>query len=315
MGICIIILAGYEVQRHLYGIRFLSKLGIDRIYILYDNINPEYKKVVEGKAENIYSKVSEVFDAELKGCNPRDMVNLFRIFTYIMLKHRTSEIYIDLTNTTKQALLAATVFSTAFGIKMYYVTPAKYVPIDIRIEETFSKLKKDTELSNILFSQWGKSENFREVYEKYFEALKTKYIQKVEEMYETRAGEVIEEVPLTGNLIKLDEISDLDKKILSTLFHIDEKKEIVTITELSRRLGMEGKRNMAIVGYRIRQLERWRFVKVERGKVEDGKFIVTERGKLTKITLTDFGKGFISGIKDFEEELKSKSQKFIPSPY
>jgi hypothetical protein len=314
MGICIIVLTGYVVQRHLYGIRILSKLGIDRIYILYDNINPEYKELVKDKADDIYKKVSMVFDTELKGCNPRDMVNLFEIFTYIMLKHRSSEIYIDITNTTKQALLAATVFSTAFGTKMYYVTPKEYVPINKRIEKTFSELKEDTELSNILFSQWGKSENFHEVYKKFFNALTEKYIKKADEIYETRGGEYIEEVPLTGNLIKLDEISDLDKKILSTLFHIGEK-EIVTITELSRRLGMEGKRNIAIVGYRIRQLERWRFVKIERGKVEDGKFIVTERGKLTKITLTDFGKGFISGIKDFEEELKSKSQKFIPSPY
>jgi hypothetical protein len=281
--VCVIILTGYERDRHLFGIKYLSKLGIDHVYILYDNVHPDYQKNAKENAEYIKNSISNLFKTELRECNPQDIKDLIRNFTYIM-KSVNSELYIDVTNFTKESYLASSVFSLAFGAKMYYVTPKEHASIDVRVNKIFSKLKKDSELFNKFNSSFLRKQD-KDIYDEYsnfLDFLKEKYVEEVKNYYKNRTPLDLQVIPLAGKII---ELTDILEKILITIFQIG---NIKTISELTQHLGLEGKRNMAKVGYQIRQLEKWGLIEVK-------------RTKKTEIKLREFGKGVVMGLLDFKK--------------
>jgi hypothetical protein len=287
MGICLTILVGYEKDRHLFGIRHLSKLGINRIYLLYDNIHYDYQKYAERNVKSIWASVSKLFETESRGCDPRDITDLARNFTYIMGKNEPSELYIDVTNSTKEAYMTAAVFSMAFGAKMYCVV-GDFIPLDARIDSVFRILEDDKELID-KFSQRVQGKDNRDEYKTFLTLLREKYKEGVEKQHEERKANYVRVIPLTGDLVK-SAMSDLDEKILLTILKIEqEKSRVESIAELAQHLGFREKSDIASVGYRIRQLENWGFIKAE-------------RNKRTKITLSELGKGFAMGLLELKSE-------------
>lgn len=296
MGICPVVFVGYERDRHLFGINYLNKkLGIDRVYLLYDNIHPEFQKIAEKNVEYISSVLNSFFiEYNVMGCNPREIADIVRRLTYIMYKSKHSELYMDITHCTKEFVLASSFFAGGFGAKMYYVS-SKRASIDRRIEEVFSELNDDPEFLSEFSKNLVKilNEEGKNTYQLALsissfalDFIKEKYTGKVKERYRERVPTDVK-ISLAGNLIDLND--DL-KKLLLTLYQVD--RPVKTIAELTHLLGLKGKRNMAKVGYRVSLLEKWGLVK-------------TKKTRKTETTLTEFGRGVAMGLLDIKKESSS----------
>jgi hypothetical protein len=286
--VCIVILVGYERDRHLYGIKELSKLGIDSIYILYDTAHEEFRKIVEPNAVYIRDSASYFFKAYLRECDPTNITSIVRELTYISKKEHPSELFIDVTNFTKESYLSSFIFAILFGARLYYVAPEKYEPINQRIESVFAELRNDSDIIDKFKEIVGKQRNrIEENLNNFLKIIEKKYMEKVKARYRRRPPSSVKMVSLAiKGLIKL---TDKHEQILRTLL---EKGAMKTIAQLTQDLGMKGKRDMAKVSYRVRQLEKWGFVTISKTKEK-------------AISLSAFGKGYSLGICDFDKR-KSK---------
>jgi len=279
MGICIVILAGYERERHLFGIKELSKYGIDCIYVLYDNVHPEFQEITEPNAIYIKDSASPFFKTYVRGCNPRDFVSIIQELSYIYKKESPSEIFIDVTNFTKESYIAAFTFSILFGARLYYVLPEKYEPIDVRIGKIFSELRSDAEIIS-KFKEVVQIENnsLQNYLNDFFDVIEKKYKEKVKEQYKFREPTSIQVIPL--KIKGLVELTPEHEEILKIL---RERGYVSSIAQLTKALQKSGKNAEAMVGYRLRQMKDWGFIE-----------ITGERKK--EISLTELGRGYANGL-------------------
>ena len=130
MGVCIAILIEHdERDRHIMGITqgILPQLKrqIDSIYILYDNVHPDPGEVRKSNALYLEKTISHLFPVCLRGFNPTDTVNVVQELTYISRKESSSELLIDVTNSTQEFYLVASAFSKLFGSCIYFVALEK----------------------------------------------------------------------------------------------------------------------------------------------------------------------------------------------
>lgn len=295
MAISIIILVGYEKARHLFGIKELTKLGINSVYIFYDKIHEGYKEIATPTAHDIKESISTFFNVQTIGCDPRDFVSVVRELTYVMKKEEPSELFIDVTNFTKESYLASSAFAILFGAKMYYVAPEEYIPIGVRIKRVFQALRDDSDIvrkfHEIISLKKEKEQEEERLIDDFLSLIEEKYTKKVKDVYEGRKPKEVKEIPLT--LGKVIELTDDHEKILLTLL---KKKHVETITELTQCLGMVERKDMAKIGYRIRQLEEWGFVKAE-------------RTRKTEISLSEFGQGYSEGLEKYLQEKLQREEK------
>jgi hypothetical protein len=293
MGICLIILIGYEIERHLFGIKELSKYGINCIYVLYDNIHKEFQEIMEPNAHCIKDVASPFFKTHVRGCDPTDFENIMQELVYIYKKEALSEIYIDLTNFTKESYMAAFTFSVLFGARLYYVLPEKREPVDVRIEAVFSKIKEELKNDVKIIDKFKKIAHVEDsLISNYLEdilnIIEKKYKEKVREQYEFRKPTSIQIPPL--KIKGLIELTPEHEEILETL--LERGGSASSITQLAKALNKIGKANEAMVGYRVRQLKDWGFVE-----------LTGERKK--EISLTMLGRGYAKGLSAFKHETKN----------
>jgi hypothetical protein len=282
MGICLVIPVGYELERHLFGIKELSKYGIDCIYVVYDNANEDFKEIALNNAEEIERSISKLFKTYMRGFNPRKFEEIIRELVYIRKKEASSEIYIDITHSTKESYLAAFTFSILFGAKLYHVLSEKQ-SINVRIKNAFSELKKDLKNDAEFISKF-KKEDLEDV----LNIIEERYKEIVIKQYKSRKPISIQILPLEiKGLIKL---TPEHEEILETLLEIGGSAS--SITQLAKALNKIGKADEAMVGYRVRQLKDWGFVE-----------LTGERKK--EISLTMLGRGYAKGLSAFKHETKN----------
>jgi DNA-binding HxlR family transcriptional regulator len=279
MGICIVILAGYERDRHLFGIKELSKHGIDCIYVLYDDVHPEFREIAEPNAIYIKDSASPFFKTYVRGCNPTSFESIIQELTYIYKKESSSEIFIDVTNFTKESYIAAFTFGILFGARLYYVLPEKHEPIDIRIGKVFSELRNDAEIiskfKEIVHIEDSLMQNYLN---DFFHIIEKKYKEKVKDQYKFREPTSIQVIPL--KIKGLVELTPEHEEILKIL---QEKGAVSSIAQLTKALKKSGKNAQAMVGYRLRQMRDWGFIE-----------ITGQRKK--EISLTELGRGYANGL-------------------
>jgi len=282
VGLVPILLVGYDYQRHLYGLSKLSQRGIDRVYVLYDCKNEEFGRVAEENARKIREAASNYFFLEASpiGYNPQDYIDAIKTYTKILSKEKEeSQLTFDVTNTTKESLLASFHFGSIFGSGLYYVEATKHTSLNKRVSDVFDELKSDERLLEE-FSQRNEIG-----FKKFMDHLKTRYLDTVILQYENREpGEIRELLPSLPRA----EIEARHNQIIISLHEpantIAELTDRVTKSSKDHELaGKTESQAQASVNYYLSQLEKWGFVKAE-------------RGRRTTIVLTEFGEGYRRGI-------------------
>ena len=288
LGLVPIVLVGYERERHLYGLKKLTDRGISRVYLLYDNVHESWRTIAQPNANALRDAIATFFDVELTGWNPQEFIDAIRVFTYILKREPpNNRLIFDLTNTTKEAFLASTLFGVMFGTGAYYVAPSEYSSTSERVSNTFDLLKKDKDLHARFHSYRDRSQV--EPFSSFIDLLKPKYLELVRLEYEKRSPGKLKELPPILPSVRLEQ---LHENIIMGL-----KDPADSIAELSIRLGLVAQstaepdkaRAQARVNHYLGQLEKW--------GIAD-----TIRGRRTRISLTDFGVGYRLGLEQISQK-------------
>lgn len=305
MGICVVVPVRHERDRHLFGIKELSKQGIDCVYLLYDDVHEKCRNVAKRNVDYIRERVSSFYRTEIVGCDSTSIADVTRALTYVMKRELGSEIYIDITDFAKEAYIVFSAFAVLFGARLYYVVPKERKTVDEVVREVFYEVEEDLEVLKRLedVKKAQDEVSLKEKLKEFFEVLQLKCIEKiVEKQASQEAYEVKLLPPRSKGLIEwakegrergYEEILEVlvDKGSVKTIAQLVE--ELLKKKGLDNVSEKEEKKEEAKVGYRLRQLEEWGFVRISK-----------EREK--KIALTEFGIGFVMGLRKARQSDRSE---------
>lgn len=293
MDIIPLIILGYERDRHIAGLHFLTAKRplnkIPKIYIAFSNQEP-YRSIAEENAkyiENLTPLVCPGASVEKVTFNSFSLEHITELISSVIERERCkegeAEVWIDLTSTTKEVIALSTFF-TLFGVRIYWVTSPLVkgeTRIKQRIIECFSTIKQSyldsldklvTDIENAR-SQKGK----REKLEKFFEETAEKYLRATMEQYKTRKAIHMVEMPIrtferSRALLKSIRLKEIHRKLL-----LDLKAKDLALKEIQQK---NRKQSQMALRYSLMQLGSLGFVKIR------------ER----RYGLTGIGRGYAAGI-------------------
>jgi hypothetical protein len=317
VGICPIVLVGYERKRHIYGLQQLFGKGIDYVYLVYDNVHEEYREIGEKNAKELERLLREFLGDKVEsvGCDPVNFESVIKVLTYIYKRNPKSKLYIDITHFAKEAYIAVITFSILFGATPYYVSPKEHRPITTRIEETFKIVEEDEEVfkkfREVVSKDLSSEEELRQAFLELLSCIREKYEDYVIMEHARRMPGSWVFVPL-GREERLIELAPVHEQILSTIYELERsgKEGSIPVAELIEKLdekarggGVEGLKReetqsdrafRSMVNYRLQQLRSWGFVELE--------VIGSRRG--SKVSLTKLGRGYAMGLEYFEKRAR-----------
>jgi len=246
------------------GVRLLvSQLNVPvhRIFILY---GPRDKRCFEGapaikKNGEAVAQALDFWKPTILEWNPLDPQNVAATLTQVISEARmedeNEEIFIDISSTTKTAIVVSVLFTTLFGLRPYYVKSSGSYALHQRAIRVCDRVFGDNsnlkEIKRILENR-GVSEDSR------MRALKENLIKAYEKAnYELQAdseGVSIIEAPRMGRIVV--NFTKLDKKVLTKL----STGQFETLTVLAKDLHT----SESAVGYSIGKLTIWGLVKGKR---------------------------------------------------
>jgi len=209
-----------DVYRPLFGIRHFFQKGIEKVYLLYNNLDNFYGELSRKNAEELKKKLEGLIEVEMVGINPEDFDKCLSTLCEILRHEKRKKVYIDVSSTTKIACAVSCAVATLFDVIPYIVIPEEEEEITksyIRIIEK-KKYRRGIDIKEIPVI---KAEKF--IDEKELKILKTLRKYKVKS-----ASELLQKLslPVTkGELTKL-------KYVLEKLEH----KKLISTRKLGRTL-------------------------------------------------------------------------------
>jgi len=249
---------------------------------LYDSANEEFERVAERNALNVKNAASKYLFIETIpiGYNPQNYVDAVKTYTKIIVKEKEESLLtFDVTNTSKESLLASFHFASIFGSGLYYVEATQHTSLNKRVKEAFDELKEDKALQET-FSQRNEIG-----FQRFMETMKSRYLETVIQQYENRQpGEIRELLPTLPR-------ADIEARHNQIILALHQPAStIAELTERVRKFSMDRElvdktesQAQASVNYYLSHLEKWGFIRAD-------------RGRRTAIVLTDFGEGYRQGI-------------------
>ena len=283
MPASVVIPVGYDLRRHVDGIRSILKIGVESIYILQDAFNPGYTDISKKNAARLADEL-KLLNPQIRGFNPQDPLSVIKELSYIKeLENemgRKADLYVDITSTARDVFIVSSCFASLFGVRIYFVPPTHHFPVTVQSKYALLELSKDTQVieffRNIILRSDEKTE---EKLAGFLSFIAGRYPSTVMDRIAERGGKEASVFDMAhGNI----DLTEMDKHILLAL---GKKGEFPSIKALAEDLGYNDRNSRAMVAYRVRRLNEWRFIeKSGRRKI--------------RLSLTSFGRGYSQGIRE-----------------
>lgn len=252
----LILPVGNLVQRHLDGVRLLVNKGVrvNRIWVLFGG-RDEYLSDPFSVRVNALRLVAELrfWKPKIVHWDPTSEENVASQFTRIIRETQQEfgekeEVYVDISSTTKTAIVVSTLFAMLFGLKVYHVRATASYPLTDRTSRLYRRMLEDKTVVKQLHDAIRHTDgsNLEEV----MAILQTGQSKAHHSLTTESRGTAIVECSRLGRTIV--SFTDNDKKTIVNL----SKREFGTLHALAEFMG---KRDSA-VAYVIEKLEDWGLV-------------------------------------------------------